>query len=114
VDAYVGDLKSAMAAQPDDVRADLQQQIDAYDREAMTLSVSYGIAEQRIVDARAVKYCPPERRAAVRLAVPVEIGFSFFEGRRVRVFDNRDHTHTVIRESEGRRTEERLPDASRR
>jgi len=37
---------------------------------------------------------PDDLQFAPRLVVPLEIGFSFFEGRRVRVLDNRDRTHT--------------------
>ena len=115
VDAYVVALKVAMAGQPDDVRDELQTQVNIYEGQSVSLTASYGFAERLIQGAREVKYCPPERRAAApRLVVPLEIGFSFFEGRRVRVLDNRDRTHTVIREAEGRRTEERLADVSRR
>jgi hypothetical protein len=115
VDAYVVQLKIALAGQPEAVQADLQGQIDAYKAASEDLDLDYGITEGRIEDETKVPYCPPARRAeGPRIVVPLELGFSFFEGRRVHVFDNHDRTHTVIREEEGRRTVERLPNLFRR
>jgi len=115
VDAYVNRLKIAVVNAPEAMRPDLEQQIADYGRARLDLDDQYRFVEKTIANYREVGYCDPEPpRRVARLAVPVEIGFSFFEGRRVRVFDHRDHTHTVIREEGGRHTEERLPNVSRR
>ena len=115
VDDYVNRLKIAVLNAPEAMRPDLQQQIADYGRARESLDDQYGFVEKTIAAYREVGYCDPEPpRRVARLAVPVEIGFSFFEGRSVRVFDHRDHTHSVIREEGGRRTEERLPNVSRR
>jgi len=112
---YVSRLKIAAVGAPDATRADIDQQIADYGRAMEDLDDQYAFTEKLIVSYREVVYCDPEPpRAVARLALPIEIGFSFFGGRSVRVLDNRDRTHSVIREEGGRRTEERHPNVSRR
>jgi hypothetical protein len=114
VSDYMGRLRGAAVGASDATRADIDRQLADYGRAMEGLDDQYAFVEKLIVSYRTVVYCDPEPRRVARLAVPIEIGFSFFEGRRVRVLDNRDHTHTVIREEGGRRTEETHPNVSRR
>jgi len=115
VSEYVNRLKIAAVGAPDALRADIDQQLADYGRAMEGLDDQYAFLEKTIVAYREVGYCDPEPpRRAARIAVPIEIGFSFFGGRKVRVLDNRDHTHTVIREEGGRRTEETHPNVWRR
>ena len=46
VDAYVVALKVAMAGQPDDVRDELQTQVNIYEGQSVSLTASYGFAPE--------------------------------------------------------------------